>query len=1023
MKTSVKRVLRWSAYALLGCTVLVLVLAVLVHCRWFITGCVLPCIHRATPFRIELTSWRFRFRVSLAVENLRVRQVSADGRATNLVAEARSLALGFKPFSLWTDHPVFMSVAAVEPALGLAGIEPGPAGKAAAHSTRKIVAGAGAASAVGIPVIPLPVSVGSLSIRDGHVSYQDASGLRVSVRHLRVEATNVVPHGRAVLAASALLMLNNDKDVAVTRLPVAVTGVVVFGDTAIPGDAIASLSISNVVGRAGGIDLSPLACDLRLDARQTGDTVHVRAGSVRIAWLDALLGNLTATGSFDVLTRTADMGVVLDVNPSPFWQVFLGEHAAVDISKASADAAVAVRARLDTGELDGAGSISVINLQLAPDAGTSPAQTDLDAAFNARFCGMRQTLDITSFRFSAMQSKMPVLSLKAEAPLRFCWSDRAAIQSSLNDQAKISLVLQKLELCQVNALLKGGPARIADGTVSANLVVDVRSLGRRIAARGTLGVENLDALGHSARWRDIDVSASLDAALADYRSLAVPRCVIDLSLDNVPAGQIAAGGSIELDGGSNRIALVVSKLKSEVLQRFIDPERKNRRLEGLDLTLKLLSEKAASPIAPQEIAAGVSIENRFRPGPGEWQRLTFDLQAAAAPEVVRIGKCSLGLSPAAWQDNSLDLVGSIYVVPTNETSELMISSKHFDATTLLDTFMPAPAKQAASAKRPGHAGTQPPAAGKPSAGTDTEPPPLGLDGRSLALDIRLDELRAREMRFVPFQLDVRLVTNVVSVATRDLRPNGGVLSFFANVDLGVTGFVYHAESATTNVPLLPIINTIIPERQDTVDGLLASSASLDGRGITLPSAKRHLRARTSAWLLNGYLYHVPILEEVGTALRIDALREFNFGEGRIETEAADGIVTIRTFALQGSAAKLDMRGTVDFDQRVNLDMYVSVNAKLIPAIVGTKIPFSSALGGYVELPMPIPIRGTLKDKTIGVSYKDILPGLLKALGSKPGELLKGVLDAVPQNEVTKGVSDGIKALEGLFSPAKKSGNQ
>ena len=239
-------------------------------------------------------------------------------------------------------------------------------------------------------------------------------------------------------------------------------------------------------------------------------------------------------------------------------------------------------------------------------------------------------------------------------------------------------------------------------------------------------------------------------------------------------------------------------------------------------------------------------------------------------------------------------------------------------------------------------------------------------------------------------------------------------------NLGVSGYVYAASVTTTNIPLKPYINSFSSVRRDKVDGLLASQWTCQGRGVTLPNLKRNFSADYDAWLLDGYLYHVIILDDVGKALHIKALREFNFGVGHMDITAANGIVTVHSIALQGAPAKLDMRGTVDFDQRLSLDMLLALNSQMVMDLIAGKLTVNTTKGGYTDFPLPIPIRGTLKECNVGVSYADILPGLIKAIGAEPAKLIKGVLDVIPGNKGTKNITDSIKLIEGLFQPKKSS---
>ncbi len=997
------------------------VLVLLLHFGWFVKGCVLPFVHRATPYRIEFSAWRCQVLNVVSMDNLVVRQIEPGGCATNVVAEARTLTVRYRLMSLFGSHPVIDAVSAIEPALGLAGATPEPSAHKPAGSAPDIARGTAPHLPPGIPSMPLPLSLGSLHIRNGHLAYTDASGMRVTVRALDLDASHMAPNSVAVLAASAILSLNDDHGVAITRLPVVLTGRFAFGDSAVPTDTHAELKVSNVIGRINSVVLTPMAVHLVLDARQTApDVVQVERAEVRVDWLDAMLGRVVATGKFDVLHQCASCGVGLDVNPSPLWQALLETNSPIDIAHAGVDASLAFDIRGSEHVYGAAGSVAAKNISFADTVVSAPPDTDIAAVFTARYSDIEQAVDVSALALTATQRGAPVLSVRAESPVHVCWRDQHALTRSLNDHAAINLSLRNFQATQLNSLLDDYGVSIANGIISANATLDVAGQGRHMAVRGSCAVKDIDAAVGKARWRDIDCTAQVDTALDDFRMLSCAKNSVELSLDNEPAGQVAAGGYFDLEGGSNRLALVIAKLRSELLQRLVDPARKNKRLEGLDLTLQMVAKKPDMPRAPQDIELALTVDNRFHARQGDWQRLSLDTRASLLPTVTRLDKFTVTLAPGEWTDNSLDASGAIYLVPTNLASRLTLFSRHFDASILLDTFMPLPTgKQAADSTKGASPDT--PADAPPVAHVEKEPPPPSfLRGRDVSLDVRIAELRARDTRIMPLDFDARISNKVLNVVSRDIRPNGGVLDVGFTVNLGVTGFVYAATLATTNMPLKPLINTWVVSRHDKIDGLLASKFTCNGRGVTLPSLKKYFSADLDAWLLDGYLYNAVILDDVGKALHIKALREFEFGEGRVDMIATNGIVTVYSFALQGSLAKMNMRGTVDFDQRISLDMMLELNSQLLAGIVGGKAPSSVNRGTYVAVPVPIPIRGTLKDRTVDVSYADILPQMLKALGTQPVQLIKSMINSIPENKATKSIGDGLKLIQGMIEPKKSS---
>jgi len=126
--------------------------------------------------------------------------------------------------------------------------------------------------------------------------------------------------------------------------------------------------------------------------------------------------------------------------------------------------------------------------------------------------------------------------------------------------------------------------------------------------------------------------------------------------------------------------------------------------------------------------------------------------------------------------------------------------------------------------------------------------------------------------------------------------------------------------------------------------------------------------------------------------------------------------TLTDARLSSSSIHATMRGTMDFDQRLNLLVFLGLSGTEIVNICstfGVKMPLTKNLNQIYNLPVPIPIRGTLSKPKVEATYSQFLTDVVKAVGMETTSLLRGVLDFIPKGQSPK-VDQGLKMLEGLF---------
>jgi len=1051
-----KRVLRWivrlAAIVIAVSFVLAVVTVGLTMTEWFMTRCVLPMISNATPYRVTLSGWRFRPWSHVAIKGLVVRQKAHGGMPESTIANVRALNATYSLASLLSAHPVLDSVVIDTPVVGLTSAKaetsplpgatapspaprppapaPVPAPKPAPTSEPKA-----AERSPTLAAMAIPFTAKSVRISNGDISYEDSAGMRVRVRDMNLTARDLGPEQQGAVDMSATVAFADGKEIAIERLPLAFNAQCQLSKSLVPNTLTANMAVTNVAGVVGALDLRPLASTVNVVVKsQDAKQFHVERAAARIDWLNTMLAQLTVTGAINVSQMIADAAIDAALRPSPLWQALIPAKTGINIADTTADINMRISSRDKGQALTSAGSVRVRDFKVAaPKAG---AQTitpmNVDGVFNASVDNRAKTLVVPQLDLTVSQRNAPVIAMRAEEPVTVNWGKNQAAGGA-NENARIRLDITKLYLPQLNAFLKAGETSINDGELSAALRCDIANRGERIGVQGTIDASNVELRSGKAQWRRLSVKSQIATELAALGLVNVQRLTAETSLNDQPAGQLAAGGYYDIKAGSNRLALAVAKMSSELVRPLLDPNNKNRRLDGLVMTLQSLTQNDDPARKPQDVGIDLRIANSLRRSAQDWDVLQWTAHAAVTPQQAIVDDCKLTLSPAQWTDNEIKLNGTVNLKPSSTPSKVNITSRRFDATVLLDTFLPSKKARAAGVAAPfdlenmyaaatASDATVPRAQRVTAATPAKEPAALDLTGRDLAVNIQIDELAAREMFIQPLYADVNLANSVLSLATRRCYINNGPVDLRGAIDLSQPGFAYNAVLSLTNVPMRPVFNTWVPDKRDMIDGNLVAQYALNGRGVTKPNLARYLRGGGTLRMQNGTLLHAPVLDDIGKFLRYDKLRSFTFGDAVVNSVVSNGVVSIDDARLRSSTISTVIRGMVDFDKRLDMLVYLGLSGSAVVAVssaLGMALPFAKQLGGFYEIPFAIPVRGTLDAPVVAAEYSKFVTEMIKQTGNDPSKLIKNILEHVPDNKVRDQVDKSMKVIEGLFDTIRQ----
>jgi len=223
-------------------------------------------------------------------------------------------------------------------------------------------------------------------------------------------------------------------------------------------------------------------------------------------------------------------------------------------------------------------------------------------------------------------------------------------------------------------------------------------------------------------------------------------------------------------------------------------------------------------------------------------------------------------------------------------------------------------------------------------------------------------------------LAARLVDGVAT-ATAQLRTDSPDMPFNGTV-------------RAQNLNVASLMGLISPGSETKIAGTGRTTFQFSGRGFDSASLQRDLRSSGTLQMVNGQVKEIPILTELAGITRVDSLADLRFFQLDGQWTLANGVVDIPNVFLVGRVQKLRAKGTVGFDQKIDLTFDLWLGGELKDRLGGKGIAryLKEESDKFLRLPVPIGMGGTF---------------------SKPRPTLNLPLESV----LDIGIGQGLKALQ------------
>lgn len=997
---------------LILCVFVLLVLGILAASVLTGTGMrmvTLPVINRVQPYTITLEQWHF-----IPWRSVTAKGITVEGPDTRITCAEAHISYNFR--SLLTELPHIHSIeidtlavnhrAPREKPIDDAPVPPRPERERPSdRPTRE-------------PSRPLrvPLVVEHIHLRNARITYTDTSGERLEITSLSLEGRDISPTDDGTLAAHGVIAYTDAQDIDV-KLPF--VSDVTYTPSRQGFPLSLEVSASNLVGQVRDIAIAPYSLEIQAHVTGLGsENLTVDESTLRLMREGNAFGAVNATGTYNSVADTASLSVILALLPNPLWD------ALADVPMiALADMHTDMRADV---VWDGSETLLSCALNAAirdlrwRDEDTAPP-VHVFAQLEGNVAPQAASLHLESFAAQVREGTSPRVQIALSEPLDISWNETEPGADARLSDAHISCVITRFPLTRIHAFLPRDAFAIDGGTLSAALRTSFHPEDDAIRLNGTVSLGQLAASHGDAHWHALDVTTRVSTALYDMKKLDVTRITTQLIHHGEPVGDITLGGTFNIDNGAFDIALALARVSGELVRPLLDPARTNPQLDGNEITARLHARTPGDTPDIIALTSALSLRNTRRRTVNDWQSLALDAELEISPEICRISPSSLTLLPAQREENTLHFEGTVPLAPGLNAHVLTIAAPYFDATALLDIFLPDTAQTPA----PTRPTAPPPPARTPSprpAPTPREEKAVKPFPAPLTVAMRIDELHARDMHVTPMALDLILTNTRVRVMTHDMRINEGLVALFADLDRGVPGYTYRVETALTNLPIQPVVATFAPHMRDRYRGLLHADVSLTGAGTEMPAAGNALNGTVRAGLRDGRLTQVPILTDVASAIQLPVLSDLPIGHAHLNATARDGVVSLHECNLHSRTLKAGINGAVPFEGEMNLSMRLALSPAAIGEVLSNnvrfvRLPFERTLHDFIEIPTPIVVRGTMTSPNVRVSTSAFVAEIIKVIG---GTALDTFTDFIPEGEVRDTIRDGIRTLEGIFRRPQES---
>lgn len=284
--------------------------------------------------------------------------------------------------------------------------------------------------------------------------------------------------------------------------------------------------------------------------------------------------------------------------------------------------------------------------------------------------------------------------------------------------------------------------------------------------------------------------------------------------------------------------------------------------------------------------------------------------------------------------------------------------------------------------------------------------PVGMG--ALAAPVHLERVRAR----VQVNLSANAVDTRLRIPTFDCQVWGGRVTAAGSLAMHEIPAPFIGRLTVRDLQVASLM-LMLGAKGVRVSGTAAADLALRGRGTTMPELTRSLVGTGRLSVADGTLEGVDLAQEALLLLKVlgvsaSQLRGTAFSSLEGAWAIANGVAELERFQIESQEARVKARGTIGFDQTVNLHAQVALSETLSAKVAVSPVLRLASRGGQVTV--PILIRGTMTAPSYTLDTAAIAGSVQEQLKDRVGLAAEKVL----KGKAGARVQQGMDALKRLF---------
>lgn len=284
--------------------------------------------------------------------------------------------------------------------------------------------------------------------------------------------------------------------------------------------------------------------------------------------------------------------------------------------------------------------------------------------------------------------------------------------------------------------------------------------------------------------------------------------------------------------------------------------------------------------------------------------------------------------------------------------------------------------------------------------------PVGMG--ALAAPVDLERVRAR----VQVNLSANAADTRLRIPTFDCQVWGGRVTAAGSLSMHGVPAPFSGTLTVRDLQVASLM-PVLGGKGVRVSGTAAADLALRGRGTTMPELTRSLAGTGRLSIADGTLEGVDLAQEALLLLKVlgvsaSQLRGTAFSSLEGAWTIANGVADLERFQIQSREASVNARGTIGFDQTVNLHAQVALSETLSAKVATSPVLRLASRGGRVTVPMLI--RGTMTAPSYALDTAAIAGSVQEQLKDRVGLAAEKVL----KGKAGARVQQGMDALKRLF---------